>query len=65
MKVAEHSGTDGVLEALEEERGAGCGFVKTEAGFGVGEIGVRLTLEPIEEPADHGEVRVERCGKVV
>jgi hypothetical protein len=51
--------TDGMLEALQELKGEGCGFVEAEAGVRVGRARIRVILRPLEEPVDDAQVGME------
>ena len=58
-KMAEHSASDGVLEAFQELVGEGRGFVETE-GFGLdSRILASITLDPLEESIGHAEMKVK------
>ena len=48
-KMAEHSPSDGVLEAFHELVGEGCGFVEAEAGFWIGRILNRVILDSLHD----------------
>jgi hypothetical protein len=58
-KVAEHPTSHGVLEALQEFVGEGCGFVEAEASFWIGGILARILLAPLEEPIGGAQVKME------
>ena len=58
-EVAEDPFPNGVLEALQELVGEGCGLVEAEVGFWIGRILIRIILGPLEEPIDHAQVVVE------
>ena len=59
-KVPQHPLSHRVLEVLEELRGGGRGFVKTEAGGGIGWVLIRVILNPLKESVDHAQVVVVR-----
>ncbi len=48
--MAEDPVSDRVLEALQELAGEGGGFVEAEAGFWIGWVLIRVTLDLLEEP---------------
>jgi hypothetical protein len=58
-EVAEDPVSDRVLEALQELVGEGGGFVEAEAGFRMGRILSRVTLNLLEEPVHDAEVVVK------
>ena len=58
-KMPEDPFSNGVLEALQEFAGEGCGLVEAEVGFWVGRILIGIILGPLEEPVDHAQVVVE------
>ena len=64
FKVAEHSPSDGVLEALQELGRKDGGLVEAEGGFRIGWILIRVILDLLEEPVHDDEmvvkVRVQR-----
>ena len=56
--MAEHSASDGVLEAFQELVGEGRGFVETE-GFGLdSRILASITLDPLEEPVHYAQMEM-------
>jgi hypothetical protein len=58
-KVAEDSPSDGVLEALREFGGEGCGLMEAEAGFWIGgRTQIRITRDLLEEPVHDAKVAV-------
>ena len=58
-EVAEHPFSHRMLEVLQKRGGEGGGFVEAELGIGRAGIGVRLILDPLEEPVDNDDVKVE------
>jgi len=58
-KVSQDSGTDRVLEALEELGGEGCGFVEAEAGLWILALILALiTRDLLEEAIDDAQVEM-------
>jgi hypothetical protein len=51
--------SDRVLKALQESAGEGCGFVEAEAGFWIGRILDRVTLNLLEETIHDDEMKVK------
>jgi hypothetical protein len=58
-EMPQDSGTDRVLEELQELVGEGGGFVEAEAGFWMGGTRIRISLDLFEEPIDHAQVVME------
>jgi hypothetical protein len=56
---AEHPTSHGVLKALQELLGEGGGFVEAEAGFWIGQILIRVILDPLQEPVHDAQMRME------
>ncbi len=57
--VAENPPSNRVLEMFQEFAGEGGGFVETEAGFWIGRILNRVTLNLLEEPFHDAHVVVK------
>jgi hypothetical protein len=57
-ELAEHSPSDGVLEALQELVGEGGGFVEAEAGFWMGRILMGVILDSLEQPVHDAHVEM-------
>ena len=57
-KMAEDPLSDRVLEALQELGGEGGGFVEAEAGFWIGGILTRITLNLLEEAVHDAQVEM-------
>jgi hypothetical protein len=57
-KVSQDSGTDRVLETLQQFAGEGGGFVETEEGFWMRRILSRVTLNLLEQPVHDAQVVV-------
>jgi len=58
-KMPQDPGANRVLEALQELAGEAGGLVEVETGLGVGGTGVRVLVQPLEEPIDHAHMKVE------
>ena len=69
-EMTKHSPSDGVLEALQEFVGEGCGLVEAEVGFWIGQVLIRVFLDPLEEPVHDAQMKMvpsgpwvsEQCG---
>ena len=58
-EVPQHPFSDGLLEALQELGGEGCGFVEAEAGVRVGRARIRVILERLDEPVHNAQMEME------